>query len=66
MAPGTTRTPIPAAASADLLEQIRLTILKGRLAAFDDFVPTRVFLAAEDARHFLGQTLSPNGDDVLV
>ncbi len=66
VAPGATRTPILADVSPDLLEQIRLAIPVGRLADVEDIVPTYVFLASQDARHFQGQTLSPNGGDQFL
>jgi len=49
-----------------LLEQIRQAIPLGRLAEVDDIVPTYVFLASDSARHFQGQTLSPNGGDQFL
>ncbi len=66
VAPGATRTPILADVPPDLLEQIRLAIPVGRLAEVEDIVPTYVFLASQDARHFQGQTLSPNGGDQFL
>lgn len=51
---------------ADLLEQIRLGIPLGRLAEVDDIVPSYVFLASEDGRHYQGQCISPNGGDVFL
>jgi 3-oxoacyl-[acyl-carrier protein] reductase len=32
----------------------------------DEIVPAYVFLATDDALHFRGQTLSPNGGDVFL
>lgn len=66
VAPGATRTPILADVPPDLLEQIRLGIPVGRLAEVEDIVPTYVFLASEQARHFQGQCLSPNGGDQFL
>jgi 3-oxoacyl-[acyl-carrier protein] reductase len=66
VAPGATRTPILADVPPDLLEQIRLGIPLGRLAEVDDIVPSYMFLASEDARHYQGQCLSPNGGDVFL
>ncbi len=66
VAPGTTDTPILANVDPQVLEQIRASIPKGRIAPIDDVVPAYVFLASDDARHFVGQTLSPNGGDVFL
>lgn len=66
VAPGATHTPILDAVPDDLLEAIRLSIPKGRLAEVADIVPTYVFLAAEESSHFQGQCLSPNGGDMFL
>lgn len=66
VAPGATRTPILANVPPDLLEQIRQGIPLGRLAEVDDIVPSYVFLASADGRHYQGQCLSPNGGDVFL
>jgi 3-oxoacyl-[acyl-carrier protein] reductase len=66
VAPGATRTPILADVPPDLLEQIRRAIPVGRIAEVGDIVPTYVFLASQDARHYQGQTLSPNGGDQFL
>jgi 3-oxoacyl-[acyl-carrier protein] reductase len=66
VAPGATRTPILADVPPALLEQIRLAIPVGRIAEVEDIVPTYVFLASHDARHYQGQTLSPNGGDQFL
>lgn len=66
VAPGATRTPILADVPGELLEQIRRAIPLGRIAEVDDIVPSYVFLASEDGRHFHGQCLSPNGGDVFL
>jgi 3-oxoacyl-[acyl-carrier protein] reductase len=66
VAPGATRTPILDNVPPDLLEAIRRSIPKQRLAEITDIVPAYVFLASEDARHFQGQCLSPNGGDVFL
>ena len=66
VAPGATKTPILADVPPALLEQIRLAIPVGRIAEVKDIVPTYVFLASQDARHYQGQTLSPNGGDQFL
>ena len=66
VAPGATRTPMLADLPPALLEQIRLGIPLGRLAEVEEIVPSYVFLASEDGRHYQGQCLSPNGGDVFL
>jgi 3-oxoacyl-[acyl-carrier protein] reductase len=50
----------------DLMESLLASIPKRRLATVDEIVPAYVFLASEEARHFVGQCLSPNGGDVML
>lgn len=66
VAPGATRTPILDGVPDALLEAIRLSIPRQQLAEVADIVPTYVFLASDDARHYVGQCLSPNGGDVFL
>ena len=63
VAPGATRTPLLDNVPDELMEIIREGIPKKRIA---DIVPTYVFLASEESRHFHGQCLSPNGGDVFL
>ncbi|MFM8517326.1 MAG: SDR family NAD(P)-dependent oxidoreductase [Nevskiaceae bacterium] len=66
IAPGATLTPILDDVPPDTLEAIRRAIPLGRIAEVADIVPAYVFLAGDDARHFQGQCLSPNGGDVFL
>ena len=66
VAPGATMTPILDDVPDELLEQIRLSIPRKRLAETGDIIPTYVFLASDEASHFRGQCLSPNGGDVFL
>jgi 3-oxoacyl-[acyl-carrier protein] reductase len=66
VAPGATRTPMLEGVPADILEAIRQAIPLGRLAEVADIVPSYVFLATDEARHYQGQCLSPNGGDVFL
>jgi len=66
VAPGATHTPMLADVPDDLMEAIRQSIPLGRLAEVDDIVPSYVFLASEDGRHYQGQCISPNGGDVFL
>lgn len=66
VAPGGTRTPILADVPEELVEEVRMGIPKQRIAEVEDIVPTYVFLASDENRHFHGQCLSPNGGDVML
>jgi len=66
VAPGATHTPILAGVPDDIMATIRAGIPRGRIAEVDEIVPAYVFLASDEARHFQGQTLSPNGGDVFL
>jgi 3-oxoacyl-[acyl-carrier protein] reductase len=66
VAPGATDTPMLRGATAEALEELRRTIPKGRFATVADVVPAYVYLASDEARHVVGQTISPNGGDVFL
>lgn len=66
VAPGATLTPILEDVPDDILDGIRQAIPRGKLAEVDDIVGTFIFLASDDAAHFRGQCLSPNGGDVFL
>jgi 3-oxoacyl-[acyl-carrier protein] reductase len=66
VAPGATKTPILANVPDALMEEIRQSIPKKRLAEIEDIVPTYVFLASQESNHYQGQCLSPNGGDVFL
>ncbi len=66
VAPGATETPILEGASTEFLAALLGTIPKGRFATVDDIVPAYVYLASDEARHMMGQTISPNGGDVFL
>jgi 3-oxoacyl-[acyl-carrier protein] reductase len=66
VAPGATLTPILDDVPEDILDGIRQAIPRGKLAEVDDIVGAYIFLASDDAAHFRGQCLSPNGGDVFL
>lgn len=66
VAPGATETPILNGISTATIEAIRASIPKGRLATVEDIAPAYVFLASDEAQHFVGQCISPNGGDVML
>jgi 3-oxoacyl-[acyl-carrier protein] reductase len=63
VAPGATVTPM---VKPDRWEAIKKTIPKGRLARIDQIVPAYVYLASDESDHMVGQTVSPNGGDVML
>lgn len=66
VAPGATMTPMLDDVPAHLLDEIRSQIPSGKIATIDDIVGTYVFLASDEASHYQGQCLSPNGGDVFL
>lgn len=66
VAPGATETPILNGASTQFLDELRASIPRGRFATVEEIVPAYVYLASDEARHMLGQTVSPNGGDVFL
>jgi len=66
VAPGATRTRMLENVPEEILEEIRSGIPRGQLADIDDIVPSYVFLASENSRHYIGQVISPNGGDVFL
>jgi 3-oxoacyl-[acyl-carrier protein] reductase len=66
VAPGATRTRMVEGLDRELMDSLVASIPKRRLATIDEIVPAYVFLASDEARHFVGQCLSPNGGDVML
>ena len=66
VAPGATCTPLLDNFDASRLEALRATIPKGELARVDQIVPAYLFLASDEASHMVGQTVSPNGGDIML
>ncbi len=66
VAPGATETPILDGATEEFLDRLRATIPRGRFATVEEIVPAYVYLASDEARHMVGQTVSPNGGDVFL
>ena len=66
VAPGATCTRLLDGFDASRLGALRATIPKGALARVDQIVPAYVFLASDEASHMVGQTVSPNGGDVML
>jgi 3-oxoacyl-[acyl-carrier protein] reductase len=66
VAPGATQTRMVEGIDKDLMDSLLAAIPKRRLGTIDEIVPAYVFLASDEARHFVGQCLSPNGGDVML
>jgi 3-oxoacyl-[acyl-carrier protein] reductase len=66
VAPGATQTRMVEGIDKDLMDSLIASIPKRRLGTIDEIVPAYVFLASDEARHFVGQCLSPNGGDVML
>ena len=66
VARGATETAILGGVGKEVLEAIRGSIPKKRFATVEEIAPAYVFLASDEARHFVGQCLSPNGGDVML
>ncbi len=58
----------PSATSQEEGASVRLqeTLPLRRLGEVDDVAPTAVFLASADAQYYAGQTLGPNGGEVML
>jgi NAD(P)-dependent dehydrogenase (short-subunit alcohol dehydrogenase family) len=50
----------------DHLKSIKAMIPKGDLGRVDQIVPAFVYLASKEASHMVGQTISPNGGDIML
>ena len=69
IAPGPIATEIvPRTGPPDLEEEARFadSLPIGRLGTVEEVAPTAVFLASDDATYYVGQTLGPNGGDVML
>lgn len=69
IAPGPIATGIiPQTGPPDLEAEARFadSLPIGRIGTVDEVAPTAVFLASDDATYYVGQTLGPNGGDVML
>jgi 3-oxoacyl-[acyl-carrier protein] reductase len=65
IAPGPIATELNAPYMEDWSQRID-QVPSGRMGRPDEVAPTAVFLASEDATYYVGQTLGPNGGDVML
>jgi 3-oxoacyl-[acyl-carrier protein] reductase len=65
IAPGATQTAMLESCGEELKGRILAKIPLGRFGEPEQIAPTAVLLASEDGAFYVGQTLSPNGGDVL-
>jgi 3-oxoacyl-[acyl-carrier protein] reductase len=66
IAPGPVATDLMSGANATWQRHHLGPVPIGRDATVEEIVPTAVFLASEDASYYVGQTLGPNGGDVMM
>jgi 3-oxoacyl-[acyl-carrier protein] reductase len=65
IAPGATMTDMLLGCGEEMMAEIQARIPLGRFARPEEIAPVAVMLASEEGSFFVGQTLSPNGGDVL-
>jgi 3-oxoacyl-[acyl-carrier protein] reductase len=66
IAPGPIETHMLAEETEDWIERKLQELPIGRFGVIDEVTPTAVFLASDDSSYFVGQTLCPNGGDVML
>jgi 3-oxoacyl-[acyl-carrier protein] reductase len=66
IAPGPVETAMLASESEDWKRAKLAALPIGRFASVAEIVPTAVFLASDDSTYYTGQTLGPNGGDVML
>jgi 3-oxoacyl-[acyl-carrier protein] reductase len=66
VAPGPISTGIMPSESEEQEETLKAALPIRRFDAVEEVVPTVVFLASDEASYYVGQTLGPNGGDVML
>jgi 3-oxoacyl-[acyl-carrier protein] reductase len=66
VAPGPISTGIMPSESEEQEEALKAALPIRRFGAVKEGAPTVVFLASDDASYYVGQTLGPNGGDVML
>ena len=65
IAPGPVRTPLLDSETQQWRDSKLAELPIGRFAEVDEITPTAVMLASDDGSYYVGQTLGPNGGDVM-
>jgi 3-oxoacyl-[acyl-carrier protein] reductase len=66
VAPGPISTGIMPSESQEQEEALKAALPIRRFGEVEEVAPTVVFLASDDASYYVGQTLGPNGGDVML
>jgi 3-oxoacyl-[acyl-carrier protein] reductase len=66
VAPGPISTGIMPSESEEQEEALKVALPIRRFGTVEEVAPTVVFLASDDASYYVGQTLGPNGGDVML
>lgn len=66
VAPGPISTGIMPSESDEQEEALKAALPIRRFGAVEEVAPTVVFLVSDDASYYVGQTLGPNGGDVML
>ena len=66
VAPGPISTGIMPSESEEQEERSKTALPIRRFGAVEEVAPTVVFLASDEASYYVGQTLGPNGGDVML
>jgi 3-oxoacyl-[acyl-carrier protein] reductase len=66
IAPGPIKTPILEEETEEWRAQKLAELPIGRFGEVDEVTPTAVLLASDDGSYYVGQTLGPNGGDVML
>jgi 3-oxoacyl-[acyl-carrier protein] reductase len=65
IAPGVVETDLIGPVTDELRRARTAPMALGRMGVPDDVAPTAVFLASDDSSYYAGQTLCPNGGDLM-
>jgi 3-oxoacyl-[acyl-carrier protein] reductase len=66
IAPGVVETDLIGPITDELRQARTAPMALGRMGVPDDVAPTAVFLASDDSSYYAGQTLCPNGGDLMT
>jgi 3-oxoacyl-[acyl-carrier protein] reductase len=66
IAPGPIQTPLLDSETEEWRNNKLADLPIGRFGTVDEVAPTAVLLASSDGSYYVGQTLGPNGGDVML